>query len=145
MLSGGYWSSYWYNGQIYGAEIARGIDIFELRPSEFLTENELAAAKLVRFEEFNSQNQPTYVWPPSFIVAKAYLDQLDRAKTIDPARSKALRTALDQGDKRQKATLDELDTMAAGLERDAAAPGAADAKRYKAMAAAIRARTARLR
>jgi hypothetical protein len=145
MLSGGYWSSYWYNGQIYGAEIARGIDIFELRPSEFLSENELAAAKLVRFEEFNSQNQPTYVWPPSFIVAKAYLDQLDRAKTIDPARSKALRAALDQGDKRQKATLDELDTMAGGLERDAAAPGAADAKRYKAMAAAIRARTARLR
>ena len=63
----------------------------------------------------------------------------------DATRARTLRAALDQGDKRQKATLDELDTMAAGLERDAAAPGAADAKRYKAMAAAIRSRTARLR
>ncbi len=145
MLSGGYWSSYWYNGNIYGAEIARGIDVFRLLPSEFLTENELAAANLVRFEEFNSQNQPTYVWPPSFVVAKAYLDQLDRAKAIDPARSKTLRAALDQGDKRQKATLDSLDGMASELERDAAAPNAADQKRYKALAEAIRARTARLR
>jgi len=145
LVTGGYWSSYWYNGQIYGAEIARGIDVFELRPSEFLSENELAAAKLVRFEEFNSQNQPTYVWPPSFVVAKAYLDQLDRAKAIDPARSKTLRAALDQGDKRQKATLDELDRMAADLTRDAAAPNAPDAKRYKALAQAITARTARLR
>ncbi|MFN7980056.1 MAG: hypothetical protein U0P30_18125 [Vicinamibacterales bacterium] len=145
MLSGGYWSSYWYNGYIYGAEIARGIDIFQLLPSDYLTQNEIDAAKLVRFQEFNSQNQPRYVWPPSFVVAKAYLDQLDRAKTIDPARSKTLRAALDQGDKRQKATLDELDRMAADLTRDAAAPNAPDAKRYKALAEAITARTARLR
>jgi hypothetical protein len=145
LVSGGYWSSYWYNGNIYGAEISRGIDVFRLTPSEYLSENEIAAANLVRFEEFNSQNQPAYRWPPSFVVAKAYLDQLDRKKTIDPARSKALRAALDAGDKRQKATLDQLETMAAELERDAAAPGAADAKRYKAMAEAIRARVARLR
>ena len=38
-----------------------------------------------------------------------------------------------------------LDAMAAELVRDAAAPNAPDAKRYKAMAAAITARTARLR
>ena len=145
MLSGGYWSSYWYNGYIYGAEIARGIDIFQLTPSEFLTQNEIDAAKLVRFQEFNSQNQPRYVWPPSFVVAKAYLDQLDRAKTIDGARSKTLRAALDQGDKRQKATLDELERMAAELTRDAAAPNAPDATRYKALADAITARIARLR
>ncbi len=145
MLSGGYWSSYWYNGYIYGAEIARGIDIFQLTPSEFLTQNEIDAAKLVRFQEFNSQNQPRYVWPPSFVVAKAYLDQLDRAKTIDGARSKTLRAALDQGDKRQKATYDELERMAAELTRDAAAPNAPDATRYKALADAITARIARLR
>jgi hypothetical protein len=58
LVTGGYWSSYWYNGQIYGAEISRGIDIFRLLPSEYLSENEIAAANLVRFEEFNSQNQP---------------------------------------------------------------------------------------
>ena len=145
LVTGGYWSSYWYNGNIYGAEISRGIDVFRLLPSEHLTENEIAAANLVRFQEFNSQNQPTYVWPPSFVVAKAYLDQLERGKAIDAARAKTLRAALDQGDKRQKATLDQLDAFAAELVRDAAAPNAPDAKRYKAMAAAITARTARLR
>ncbi len=145
LVTGGYWSSYWYNGNIYGAEISRGIDVFRLLPSDHLSENEIAAANLVRFEEFNSQNQPTYVWPPSFVVAKAYLDQLERAQAIDPARARTLRTALDQGDKRQKATLDQLDAMAADLQRDAAAAGAVDGKRYTALAAAITARTARLR
>ncbi|MGE0464742.1 MAG: LVIVD repeat-containing protein, partial [Vicinamibacterales bacterium] len=65
LMSGGYWSSYWYNGFIYGAEIARGIDIFRLLPSEHLTRNELEAASLVRFEEFNSQQQPKVTWPPA--------------------------------------------------------------------------------
>ena len=145
LVTGGYWSSYWYNGNIYGAEISRGIDVFRLLPSEHLSENEIAAASLVRFQEFNSQNQPTYVWPPSFIVAKAYLDQLVRNKAIEPARATALRAALDKGDARKAPVLDELDKMAADLERDAAAPSAPDAKRYTAMAEAIKARTARLR
>jgi hypothetical protein len=148
LVTGGYWSSYWYNGNIYGAEISRGIDVFRLLPSEFLSENEIAAANLVRFEEFNSQNQPRYVWPPSFVVAKAYLDQLVRGKAIDAGRAAALRSALDRGDTRagrSASALDELDKMAADLERDGAAPGAADGKRYKAMAEAITARTARLR
>ena len=148
LVTGGYWSSYWYNGQIYGAEISRGIDVFRLLPSEYLSENEIAAANLVRFEEFNSQNQPRYVWPPSFVVAKAYLDQLVRGKAIDGPRATTLRAALDRGDTRagrSAASLDELNTLAADLRRDAAAPDAADAKRYKAMAEAITARTARLR
>ena len=148
LVTGGYWSSYWYNGQIYGAEIARGIDVFRLLPSEYLSENEIAAANLVRFEEFNSQNQPRYVWPASFVVAKAYLDQLVRGKAIDGPRATTLRAALDRGDTRagrSAASLDELNTLAADLRRDAAAPNAADAKRYKAMAEAITARTARLR
>ena len=148
LVTGGYWSSYWYNGQIYGAEISRGIDVFRLLPSEYLSENEIAAANLVRFEEFNSQNQPRYVWPPSFVVAKAYLDQLVRGKAIDGPRATTLRAALDRGDTRagrSAASLDELNTLAADLRRDAAAPNAADAKRYKAMAEAITARTARLR
>ena len=148
LVTGGYWSSYWYNGQIYGAEISRGIDVFRLLPSEYLSENEIAAANLVRFEEFNSQNQPRYVWPASFVVAKAYLDQLVRGKAIDGPRATTLRAALDRGDTRagrSAASLDELNTLAADLRRDAAAPNAADAKRYKAMAEAITARTARLR
>ena len=143
LITGGFWSAYWYNGSIYGAEIARGIDVFKLTPSEFLSENELAAANLVRFDEFNSQNQPKVTWPPSFIVAKAYVDQLERGQALDGARAKALRTAFDQGDKRNKGALDELDKAAADLEKDAAA--SKDPVRYKALADAIRARTARLR
>jgi hypothetical protein len=145
LITGGYWSAYWFNGNIYGAEIARGIDVFRLTPSEHLSENELAAANLVRFDEFNSQNQPKVTWPPSFIVAKAYVDQLERSKTMDAARAKALRTAFDQGDKRQRDALASLDTMAADLEREAAAPGAKDGARLRALAEAIKARTARLR
>ncbi len=145
LITGGYWSAYWYNGSIYGAEIARGIDVFKLVPSEYLTKNELDAATLVRFEEFNSQNQPKVTWPPSFVVAKAYLDQLERNKSIDAARAAALRTALDKGDARRSPVLDDLDKMAADLVRDGSAPGAKDGARYQAMAAAITARTARLR
>ncbi|MEZ5419308.1 MAG: hypothetical protein R2708_18490 [Vicinamibacterales bacterium] len=143
LVVGGYWSAYWYNGSIYGAEIARGIDVFKLMPSEFLSENELAAANLVRFDEFNSQNQPKVSWPPSFIVAKAYLDQLERWQAIDAARAKTLRAAFDQGDKRNKAALDQLEAAAGELDRDAA--GSKDAARYRALAEAIRTRTARLR
>ena len=130
LVTGGYWSSYWYNGNIYGAEIARGIDVFRLLPSELPEQNEIDAAKLVRFEEFNSQHQPRYVWPPSFVVAKAYLDQLARGKTIDPARAKALR---DRARPRrhprraQRRQPDELDGWPRELETDAAVPGRADA------------------
>ncbi len=76
--SGGYWSTYWYNGNLYGAEMARGIDVFRLKPSEFLSQNEIDAAMQFRLQEFNSQNQPKVAWPPSSAVAKAYVDQLNR-------------------------------------------------------------------
>ena len=119
LVTGGYWSSYWYNGNIYGAEIcARHRRV--PAAAERVPERERDRRRhLVRFEEFNSQNQPRYVWPPSFVVAKAYLDQLARNRTIDPAREKALRAALDRGDTRggrNAAALDELDKMAADLE-----------------------------
>ena len=38
------WSVYWYNGLIVNSEIARGLDVFELTPSEYLSANEIAAA-----------------------------------------------------------------------------------------------------
>ena len=101
LVSGGYWSAYWYNGNIYGAEIARGIDVFRLLPSEHLTQNEIDAAHAGALRTSSTRSkQPRYVWPPSFVVARAYLDQLARNKTIDPARGKALRAALDRGDTR---------------------------------------------
>ena len=100
LVSGGYWSAYWYNGHIYGAEIARGIDVFRLMPSEFLSQNEIDAATQVRFDEFNAQQQPKLRLAAELRRGQAYLDQLVRGKTIDPARAKALETALDRGDTR---------------------------------------------
>ena len=62
LLLGGYWSAYWYNGNIYASEIARGLDIFELTPGKFLTQNEIDAAKSVRVSELNVQNQEKIEW-----------------------------------------------------------------------------------
>lgn len=78
MQMGGSWSVYWYNGKIVSSEIARGLDIFELKPSPYLTENEIAAANTVTFDQLNPQNQPHYNWPATFDLARAYLDQLER-------------------------------------------------------------------
>ena len=66
LVSGGYWSSYWYNGYIVGSEISRGLDLFELTPSAYLSQNEIDAAKSVRFDHFNAQEQPQLVWPATF-------------------------------------------------------------------------------
>lgn len=81
---GGHWSSYWYNGKIYASEIARGLDIFELTPSQYLTQNELDAARAVIWDEFNPQHQTRITWEPSWVVARAYVDQLQRSRAIDP-------------------------------------------------------------
>ena len=79
---GGYWSTYWYNGSIYGSEIGRGLDVFQLEPSEFLTRNEIEAAKLVKVDRFNPQLQERLTWPASFVVARAYVDGLARAEHL---------------------------------------------------------------
>ncbi|MDZ7718334.1 MAG: hypothetical protein U5K72_05880 [Balneolaceae bacterium] len=80
---GGSWSVYWYNGKIVSSEIARGLDIFELVPSDFLTENEIEAANTVHLDYLNAQGQPRYEWPPSFVLMYAYLDQLERQREYD--------------------------------------------------------------
>lgn len=84
-----------YNGLMYSSEIARGLDIFDLLPSQYLSENEIAAAKQVRHDEFNPQNQPHIEWPATFEVARAYLDQLERSNGLPAARIAAVRQALD--------------------------------------------------
>jgi hypothetical protein len=152
LISGGYWSTYWYNGHVYGAEIARGIDVFSLTPSEHLSQNEIDAATLVRFEEFNSQQQPRFNWPPTFVVARAYMDQLNRSKGIAPARATAVKTAIDRADKLRTGKergaaelLNQLDSLASELERDAGAASGRDAERLRSLAATIKGRTARLR
>jgi hypothetical protein len=147
LITGGYWSAYWYNGNVYGAEIARGIDVFRLRPSEHLSQNEIDAAILVRRQEFNAQQQPKVEWPATVVVARAYLDQLNRSKSLTPARATAVKNALDRLDKasRDRAALDQIDAVAAQLEQDANAAAGRDADRLRSLAATIKGRTARLR
>jgi hypothetical protein len=94
LARGGSWSAYWYNGNIYSSEISRGLDVFELVPSALLSKNEIEAAKQVHFESLNVQSQPRFVWPASFVVARAYLDQLERSNGLEPNRVSALRTEL---------------------------------------------------
>ena len=90
LILGGEWSAYWYNGYIYGSEIARGLDVFKLVPSKFLTQNEIDAADLVQLNEFNVQNQPKITWPSQLVVARAYLDQLERSQALPAKRIDAL-------------------------------------------------------
>jgi hypothetical protein len=94
LASGGYWSAYWYNGMIVGSEIARGLDIFELAPSEHLSQREIDAARSVRMDYFNVQGQAKLVWPATFALAGAYLDQLERSKGLAEEEIEASRDAL---------------------------------------------------
>jgi hypothetical protein len=99
MVSGGSWSVYWYNGQLVSSEIARGLDVAELVPSQFVTQNEIDAANTVKFTELNAQGQPKLVWPPSFALAKAYTDQLERKGCVAPARLGELRAGIAEAEK----------------------------------------------
>ncbi|MFQ6170696.1 hypothetical protein ACK8HX_03745 [Oryzobacter sp. R7] len=99
---GGLWSTYWYNGQVYGSEIARGLDTFGLATSDWLSANELAAAREVSQTQFNAQHQEQVVWTPSFAVAGAYFDQAVRSgelvKGQRTSTAKLLETAKKQVD-----------------------------------------------
>src|SRR5207248_7058184 len=133
LILGGFWSAYWYNGQIYGSEISRGIDVFKLLPSEYLSQNEIDAAMMVRNEELNTQEQMKITWPATSSVAKAYIDQLTRSRAIQPERTRALTTALDRADgvrsgsdKNAAAVLDQLDALAKQVDADAGAASVRD-------------------
>jgi hypothetical protein len=137
LLLGGDWGTYWYNGHIYASEIDRGLDVLDLKPSDQLSQNEIDAAKLVRFDVFNPQNQPKLVWPASYVVARAYLDQLVRDKGISSDRSSAIARDLDRAEKlkgaSERAALTQLATR---LDRDART--ASDPTRVQSLAAAVR-------
>jgi hypothetical protein len=131
---GGQWSTYWYNGYIYGAEIARGVDVFKLVPNQFLTQGEIDAANQVHFNELNVQNQPKITWPSNFIVARAYVDQLERSGALPAARISAVTAAMEKGNRGQ------LQSLAKGLEKDSAgAKTAADRERMRALAGILKA------
>jgi hypothetical protein len=147
LVTGGYWSAYWYNGHIFGSEIVRGIDIFRLVPTEQLSQAEIDAAVQIRMNEFNVQAQPRFTWPANFITARAYVDQLVRSSAFTEDRAKALRAAMDRADRANapRADLDAVIGLAAQIEKDAVTAKSIDAERMKALAATLRGRVSRLR
>jgi hypothetical protein len=137
LVLGGDWSAYWYNGYIYGSEIARGLDVFELTPTKFLTQNEIDAAKAVQVAELNVQNQQKIEWPSKLIVAKAYLDQLSRSQALPADKiaelQKAIRSA--ESSHMSKDALAKLKSMAPSLTKDAGTvKDHADSTRLRALA-----------
>ena len=136
MASGGHWSSYWYNGYIVGSEISRGLDIFELTPSPLLTQNEIDAAKLVRLEYFNAQEQPKFTWPAQPVVAKAYVDQLERSRGLPAARIAELRSSIGNAERMSgSARSAAWNAIAMKLHTDAGS--SSDAMRVHALAAVV--------
>jgi hypothetical protein len=134
---GGSWGAYYWNGYIYSSELARGLDILELVPSDKLSANEIAAAKLVRMEQYNPQSQPHYTFPAAFPVVRSYLDQLVRNNGLSSDRTTAIGSALDAAEQQTGAArAKSLTTLAAQVDRDV--KRAADPQRVKTMAAEIR-------
>jgi len=137
LVLGGDWSAYWYNGNIYASEIARGIDVFELTPSKFLTQNEIDAAKSVHVADLNVQNQQKIEWPANLVVAKAYVDQLSRSQALPENQIASLRKAIQgaESSHMNKGKVAKLQHMAPSLEKNAAkAKSSADASRMHALA-----------
>jgi uncharacterized protein (DUF305 family) len=140
LVGGGYWSTYWYRGKIYGTEIVRGLDVFRLLPSEHLTGNEIAAAELAdQGGTFNPQQQFRVHWPDEPVVARAYLDQLGRDKALPDALMHDVRAALDRTEQRIKDGAPDGDLRVtlnalAGSLQEAAAGNAVMTKRRDGLA-----------
>jgi hypothetical protein len=137
LVLGGDWSAYWYNGNIYASEIARGLDVFELTPTKDLTQNEIDAAKTFRMSEFNVQNQQKIEWPRQLVVARAYVDQLERSQALPADRIAALRKAIQttESSNLKQSELAKLKSLAPSLEKSAAmTKSTADANRLQALA-----------
>jgi hypothetical protein len=137
MVEGGFWSTYWYNGVIVGSEIARGLDVFELTPNPLLTQNEIDAARTAHVDYLNVQGQPKYSWPASFVVARAYVDQLDRSRGLSAARVAAVRQVLASAESAAGSARSAVLSTLAG-ELDADATGSADGAKVRALAATVR-------
>jgi hypothetical protein len=137
MNMGGSWSVYWYNGAIVSSEIARGMDITELTPSEYISQNEIDAAKTVHMDYLNAQGQPKFVWPPSFALARAYVDQLERNKCLSSARISSVRQALTAAEKASGGQRkDALSTLAGQLDGDVS--GSCDGAKVQKLSGAVR-------
>ena len=150
LIFGGFWSAYWYDGKIYGTEIVRGLDTLSLLPSEYLTENEIAAAAMAdEGGAFNPQQQFRVSWPAEPVVARAYIDQLQRGEELSTSLAAGLNAALDLSASRledggRDANLaTRLESLATDLNSDSG--DSATRKRLDALAETLGAIAARLR
>ena len=133
---GGSWSVYWYNGSIVSSEIARGLDVAELTASEFISQNEIDAAKTVRWSYLNAQGQPQISWPPSFALARSYVDQLERKGCLAAGRISSIRGSLSSAEKSSgPARTSALASITSQLDADA--KGSCDAPRVNTLKDAI--------
>ncbi len=136
MAMGGSWSVYWYNGVMVSSEIARGLDIVELTPSAYISQNEIDAAKTVHFDYLNAQGQPKLVWPPSFALARSFVDQIERSGGLASSRITSIRTALGSAESAKgEARHTALHKIAAQLDGEALGP---DAAKVRMLAGAVR-------
>ena len=136
MEMAGSWSVYWYNGLIVNSEIARGLDILELVPSEVLTQNEIDAANSVRLDQLNSQGQPIFEWPATFALARAYVDQLVRSGGLSTTRLGEVLGALSDAESSSGADRrNALRSLADGLAMDSG--GSTDAAKVDKLANAV--------
>ena len=135
--TGGSWGAYYWNGYIYSSEIDRGLDILELQPSATLSANEIAAAKLVTYQDYKPTTQRRVVFPPAFVVVRSYLDQLVRNNGLGSTETSAISAKLDDAEMRSGAVRAAILTALA-KEVDGDAAGAKDGARVKTMASEIR-------
>ena len=145
LVLGGDWSAYWYNGSIYASEIARGLDVFQLTPTKFLTQNEIDAAKAVHVAELNVQNQQKVEWPAQLVVASAYLDQLERSQALPAKQIATLKKAIKGAEKSNlsESKVAKLKAMTDSLEQSSSASkNPADSTRMLALAAILKHPTA---
>ena len=141
LLLGGFWSAYWYNGHIYGSEIGRGLDILTLKPSAYLSQNEIDAAAQARLTHFNPQTQVRFTWPADISVARAYLDQIMRARGIAADRSASIASEIERAHRltdaaARKTALSRVADTVAGLQSGATG---GSARRLGLLAQALRA------
>ncbi len=137
MQMGGSWSVYWYNGVIVSSEIARGLDIFELTPSAYISQNEIEAANTVRLDYLNTQGQPQFVWPATFALARAYVDQLERSRGLSAEQIQWVRKELAEAESASgTARRDRLTRLGTDLAGEAS--GSADAAKVRMLASTVR-------
>ena len=138
MGNGGSWSVYWYNGVMVSSEISRGLDIVELTPSAFISQNEIDAAKSVKWDYLNTQGQRKIVWPPSFALSGAYVDQLERSHGLSADRIAAIRGSLKAAEKASGAARrDALTQLASQIDADAS--GSSDGAKVQKLSESVKA------